>query len=315
MIRRLTLEASSVGEAARSIIASSRSGCTQGVYRGAVNIMLTRGLVSLVPELSERGPLNLTIMAPRSSGMRDLGFEVDEPVRVEGGNLLVGDRLAVDLSAAATHSEAPQALRTVGMAALRRNLRAAREAGLKRGRHEGIGGLLSAHIGEMAASSAAGQGVFAAAAAHRIDQLVFAVRKDDWQTLDRTVRRMVGLGVGLTPSCDDFLAGMAIFTSFYSASSGTLAETSRAIARAISDHVEMTTPLSEAYLRQAARGRGNQRVMALCRALLTSGPHSAAEATERLMTVGETSGTDTLLGVLVAGEICVELDNRSGAQW
>jgi len=66
-----------------------------------------------------------------------------------------------------------------------------------------------------------------------------------------------------------------------------------------------TTALSEAFLRQAASGRGNERLTRLCIAMLTGGPVSVELETKRVLGIGETSGTDAVLGVVLGALFCL----------
>jgi hypothetical protein len=309
---RLVLEASSVGEEALAILSSSSSGRVQGVYRGGVNIAFPAGLVSLVPESSGKGPLNVTLAAPDPEGMLCFGLEAGEPVSAEGGRLLVGAGLAVSFAAADRYSGALRLSHVVSEAQLRRNIEEARKTGLAYGNLSGLGGLLAHEHGKMAGSSSGHSNLFSASAARRIDSLVEAFRRRDPTSLSSAVSELIGLGPGLTPASDDFLAGLAIFVAARSASSSSLGGASRAIAGAISgQRPGTTTALSEAYLKQAAAGKGNEAVIALCRALLTEEVGPVARESMRLVSIGETSGTDALLGVVVGGILCSD-DGHDG---
>jgi hypothetical protein len=314
---RSTLAASSVGEEALAILRPGSSGRIQGVYKGGVNIAFPSGLVSLVPESSGKGPLNVTLAAPAADGMLSLGLAVGEPARAVGARLLIGGRLAVDLEGATRHSAVLGFSRIVSAAQLRRNLEEARKTGLECGNMSGLGGLLAAEPGRMAGSSSVASNLFSAFAAKRIDGLVEAFRHADWDSMSGSVSELIGLGPGLTPASDDFLAGLAVFIAAHSACYRSTERASQAIAVAISGRSSgKTTALSEAYLEQAAAGRGNEAVMALCSALLSGGRRAVTRDTRRLVAIGETSGTDALLGVVVGGFLCLDkAPGRRGSQW
>jgi hypothetical protein len=105
------------------------------------------------------------------------------------------------------------------------------------------------------------------------------------------VRDLVGLGHGLTPSGDDFLAGAL-------AALDALDQTNMhaALARAVIAAADRTTPLSATFLRAAAAGHVGESLHAMIAAVLT-GDGDAALATARR--IGHTSGWDTLAGALV----------------
>ncbi len=302
---RSVLHASWVGDSALSILASNPSGRVQGVYHGAVNIMLSGGLVSLVPATSDRGPINVGLSLPWPAGLADLGAEVGQPVTVEGMSICLGGHLAVSLHGATGYLSRPVLSSIVTRRDLRRNLEAARKAGLEQGHLSGLGQLLAFECGRMTEPHSSALNLFSKAASPRIDRLVEALRRANTQGVGREVSELIGLGPGLTPASDDFLAGMAIFIALCSEHCGVLLEAIRALATAIASKSKgRTTALSEAFLQQAAAGRGNETVMAVCKAILSEGPEEVLSETRRLLALGGTSGTDTLLGIVVAGDLC-----------
>lgn len=119
------------------------------------------------------------------------------------------------------------------------------------------------------------------------------------------VGELVGLGPGLTPSSDDMLSGLVLLCVLYARSRGSLLGAGRLISEATAERAQgRTTALSEECLRQAALGRGNEPVMRLCEALLTSKPKIVERETMRVLTIGETSGTDIALGVVLGTMLC-----------
>jgi hypothetical protein len=108
---------------------------------------------------------------------------------------------------------------------------------------------------------------------------------------------LAGLGPGLTPSGDDFLAGVLLALA--------LAQERRpdAALREIADEVvETAAPrtheISAAYLRAARAGEVAERWLPLLAALGGSDTEAAATAARAVTDVGETSGADMLAGFL-----------------
>lgn len=290
------LMAAWVGEAAHSIIGAGGEGRVHGVYTGAVNLAMRGGMVCLLPETSERGPINVNIPLPSGRGISSFGLEPGDTVRAEGTTLDLGGRLLVSTISARRYSPRKSFSPVHSGPQLERNLEAARRTGLAHGNLSGLGELLSPDEA---------RGIFASAAAARVSRLSKAVRAGDARTTGMAVSDLLGLGPGLTPSSDDMLAGMALFMVLYSRSTGTSTPGREAAVRAVARRgPRRTTALSEAYLKEAAAGRGNEGVLALCEALLTRGEEAVVRESRRLLEVGETSGTDTLLGVLLGGDLC-----------
>lgn len=123
-------------------------------------------------------------------------------------------------------------------------------------------------------------------------------RRDSGQSLVEAGRRLIGLGLGLTPSGDDFLVG---FTAARLAQ-GRLAEV-RALRLGLARHaMQATNLISASYLRHGFRGRFTSHMRDLIRQLHTPGvtPAALQPAVERLIAVGSTSGSDSLVGLLTA---------------
>jgi len=99
-----------------------------------------------------------------------------------------------------------------------------------------------------------------------------------------------GLGPGLTPAGDDALAG--IFLA-HRALAGRSAEPSL-LAMA---EVAVTTDLSAAFLRWAARGQAVEPVHAFLAAIAAGNRPAALTATSRIASLGASSGADLLLGL------------------
>jgi hypothetical protein len=115
------------------------------------------------------------------------------------------------------------------------------------------------------------------------------VVRGDRDDLDRdAVRRLIGLGPGLTPSGDDFLCGALAFLDACG-----ITQAHAALARAVIEAAALTSPLSACFLRAAAdRNIGEYLHRAV--ASLIAGDIDAAIAAARR--IGHSSGWDMLAG-------------------
>lgn len=102
-------------------------------------------------------------------------------------------------------------------------------------------------------------------------------------------RLLAGLGGGLTPAGDDFIVG-ALLARWAAGAENALSE---AVAQAAAP---LTTTLSAAYLRAAARGECSAYWHALLAAV--AGGADWRPAARELLAVGHTSGADALAGFL-----------------
>lgn len=106
-------------------------------------------------------------------------------------------------------------------------------------------------------------------------------------------RKLIGLGRGLTPSGDDFLCGFLYMLP----DEHPLATEVRAV---IAENLDRTTDISAAYLGSVMHG-SYFTIYACAQAVLFGEPF--AENCDFVLSMGASSGTDTLLGALAAAKI------------
>lgn len=122
--------------------------------------------------------------------------------------------------------------------------------------------------------------------------------RGDAAELPAAAPRLLGLGIGLTPSGDDFLIGYLAGRL----AQGRRAEV-RAIGRALAPRAFTATSLvSASYLRHAFRGRFGSQLRHLIGVLHTpsTSPAELRAAASQVIAVGSTSGWDSLIGLLTA---------------
>jgi hypothetical protein len=313
---RSVLDASSVGRTALSRLNAGRGeGVVYGVFDGAINLLLSGGLICLVPEGGEKGPLNLSVRLPVGQGrMSSLGIGEGDTVFLAGSSLELGDRYRVRFGGAPVYSPErglPGPL--LDKRGIGGNLDVVKRAALLHGNMAGLGGLLAMAQTGRAMPRPYDLNIFASAALPRVIRLERALRADRRGALTDAVRGLVGLGPGLTPSSDDMLTALVLVCVLHSESLGGENGRPVPIAQAIASLPPgKTTLLSEEFLRQAASGMGNERVVRLCSAVLTGGRESVERETERVLGIGETSGTDAALGVVLGALFC--LGRRPGLE-
>jgi hypothetical protein len=136
------------------------------------------------------------------------------------------------------------------------------------------------------------------AAAPRIAALRSALLSGDAQATASSAVALIGLGIGLTPSGDDFLVGLlAGLEASDHPMRGALAA---AIARQARGR---TTEFSAALLEHACRGEFSQRLHDVLIAIAAGDVAALRHAIARAMAYGATSGADTLAGLFCALEV------------
>ena len=107
------------------------------------------------------------------------------------------------------------------------------------------------------------------------------------------VHGLIGLGGGLTPAGDDFLVGVLAVLRWLDCR-----EWEARLSSEIARRLGKTTLISSAFLDRALEGEFSQPVLDLFEAIGNDSEAVLAPAVSRLCTVGHTSGSDLLGGVL-----------------
>ena len=115
--------------------------------------------------------------------------------------------------------------------------------------------------------------------------------------LEYGAAQIKGLGYGLTPSGDDFLAGFLLGMQALEMAAGSDLAAQR---RAVREASRGANPFSEAMLRSAAEGRSFERASSLIRALFEGAEADVVRHARRLFAVGASSGADLGVGLLFA---------------
>ncbi|MBI3764436.1 MAG: DUF2877 domain-containing protein [Chloroflexi bacterium] len=122
------------------------------------------------------------------------------------------------------------------------------------------------------------------------------------------VKALAGLGGGLTPAGDDFIVGamFAMWAGLYGPGTESFCDP------IVNAAAPLTTTLSAAYLRAAARGECIAHWHAVLDALLRSDEAALKSATLALTSIGHTSGADSLAGFLAPNFLKAQSDSSNG---
>jgi len=143
--------------------------------------------------------------------------------------------------------------------------------------------------------------------------------KADMDGIGRTARSVIGFGCGLTPSMDDFISGLMItyiyMGSYYKLSLEQIYEFNSKI---ISSGLDKTTRVSSEMLKHSSVGETNEYVRNLMAVILNLDDDDDDDENHRriikalieFIGYGETSGTDTALGIYMGLRIMTNLKYR-----
>jgi hypothetical protein len=258
-------------------------------FARAVNFTNGRTLLSLVDDSVGAGPLNIVIPDLRSDGT----LKQASQVCIDAGMLIIGNRQLGFNENQRYCSEFT--IRDWSPACFWQNLSFFRQLAAEVSAASSLAFLIDeSRLGNFQTS-------FGRAFMH---QITFGASEIFGGDLLKGIALLKGCGYGLTPSGDDFLAGLLIALNV-------LQQTDRQDFRntleavyyaALGDNI-----VSNTFLDLARRGLVFERMRDLLTALLQEGTDAVQSCGERLLDIGETSGADLATGFVMT------LCNRSEA--
>ena len=268
-------------------------GRVHSVFERACNIETHTGeLVTLLAEELGTVPHGIGLAGPVAPF---------ESWLIPGQNAILGNRvlcvpeagITVDLSVAAVWCGAVTAvsLHPCGIA-IAGALHELRATLVKRAPEQGIAPLLVAPAGARSALERA----FAARLSHTLPMLARATERRDVTAIVGAAARLVGLGPGLTPSGDDFIAGYLAALRSRAGFDCSIDAMLQSLADALAPLFLRTNAISRQMLSDAAQGRFAERLIDVTRAVAGAGDVVGAAA--RALASGHSSGADTLCGLL-----------------
>lgn len=129
-----------------------------------------------------------------------------------------------------------------------------------------------------------------------LKRLLSALTESDADAITETVSKLLGLGLGLTPSLDDILSGLLYGLLRLTPQEAPTAVLSQAIAAYAPTH---TNAISAAYLLAVARGGCFERLDDVLYGLCAQNIINI----EPILEIGSSSGSEMLLGLLLAAKI------------
>lgn len=119
----------------------------------------------------------------------------------------------------------------------------------------------------------------------------FAEKGMVYETAD-SASKVCGLGIGLTPSGDDFIAGMLLSFSV----TGNSGEQIKRVAESCSDK---TLLISAQMIANAAQGRARLSELDFLKAFFLGEKEDIKQLFYKVLSFGSSSGTDTMIGIIV----------------
>lgn len=296
---RRSAKATSIGSAAFNVLKNG-DGEVHSIFERTFNILFGDELVGVTRSDVTRSPINLVTDIQPNESMPSLGVGKGMQVKVND-RLLIDEVLEISLKDATIWRPRNRVAGHPNFKHVKNNLKILEKFAAENGRCEGLGQLLS-HVDEIAIgkmSSTSNLNDIAKAVLPSLIDLSKAIRLEGIDDVKKISRNLIGLGPGLSPSGDDVLIGLMIALWWFTNSLGGDIERVERINKAVISRMNKTTLLSQQLLRHAARGETNETVEILLDGIFMGESEDIGIRAQRVLEIGETSGTDMMAGILL----------------
>ncbi len=296
--RRYELQAVDIGHIADEALSETGHWTVIAVHSRSLYARSTVGSVVCVgDETIGSGALNVTCVLSAGADWSGLGFTAGEAGRRTRGGLELGSRVRVDFGSVTVWK--PRSFVHALPEVLRSRIADLRAKVPKDAPHDGFAPLIASLIAGTIRDESPKSGPLTRALAEgagAVDEwLRIALRGTDTVEPANSARELIGLGVGLTPSGDDFIGGALIALRALG-----LAELADRLSDWLLPRISgRTNIISAAHLACAVRGSGGAVIHAALADLAAENGGGVEKAVAAISDFGHASGWDALAGMLV----------------
>ena len=253
---------------AKQILDDNTHGIVHSIYRNTINVSVGKYLLALQTKNSPLSPISLiTNLGPRQ--IEKLGLKVGDPIQI----LLQNRTEIYNLSPELVF---PKQFRQELFMKIRRSIISTQTSGFS---------LIFHH------SDSVENDMILRVAKNRMESAYHFYQKHDFENACKDLSKLIGLGIGLTPSGDDFLCGILAGLTLVNRQNHTF---TKCLQYYIQQNLKNTNEISQAFLRCAL---GNHFSYAVN--FLWNNP-PLEDITKEFLNIGHSSGIDTLCGIYYA---------------
>jgi hypothetical protein len=302
------LEAKVIGyKALKSLRGAKKTARVHSVFDRGFYIKIGRNLISVIKNEDFISPTSIVISALYDRGFRSLGIEEGTKIGVNGDNMVFEDKaLTIRLGKSANwfSPPVPKQSALLDLIKVSLNLRILRDVIYTCPSREGLVPLLEnvELYGPTQLFLKPQRPALSEKARPSIETLMWGLFSGDQNMVITRALEILGLGPGLTPSGDDFLAGLILSLTVGGKVLRGSNKSELGFYRKVSANIcklakEKTTIYTQTLLSQARSGEGPKAVVELIHALLTKDPNQVATSAKTVISMGETSGADIAIGI------------------
>lgn len=307
----LRLEAIYIGSTAASrSFNRERIGQVHSVFRRAFNVLISDNqLISVVRRDVGKGPINIVTNLPQYISMTSIGIRRNYEVLKVDELIIVGNNSLIISTKNAKQWKPEKKFRgnLLTIKKIKDNLMIVKEVTCSYGRFGGLGQVIEyLEDGRLEKFVDKKLNLFARIALPHISNLLKAIKAGSSQDIRRNAEKLIGFGPGLTPSADDMLSGLMTSLALIAVnfvSTNFVSKANEDITSCISGR---TTLISQEFLMHAVAGEANEPIVTLIEKILTGKPNEVENATKHVLAIGDTSGTDIILGILLGSQLLLD---------
>jgi hypothetical protein len=316
-----TFNSISIGSvAAERISKKGIIGYVQSIFKRSFFITThDKKLLFIVKKELSKGPINIMIDLAANQDVSSMTLKIGDIVMRKNNSLLIGQSLKILLDSAELWEPSKKLIDVDDIATVTKKINLVKRLAIERGKHDGLGKLIEYEKEIMKGSEmqCASLNIVAIRALPSLKELVRGVLINDLRMVETGGKALIGLGLGLTPSADDTLAG--IMTGLYILGNNFPMDMSYLLAvnKAVISKLDgtKTTIVSKEFLENAAQGEAVENVINVIHTVLSPTDNNLLNSrVEKLLEMGETSGTDIILGIILGLRIGLELLKRDGSR-
>ncbi|KAB3532090.1 DUF2877 domain-containing protein [Alkaliphilus serpentinus] len=291
-------------------------GRIHSVFKRVCNIITPEGI--LIPLISHQlsiSPGGILVELLQNQEFSSMGFKRNLEVEVLDMILRIEGMVELDLTHASQWDGKPPAFEGVGRKDLKKNVEVLRHIVLNAASYEGVASIFPEVEGSILGRVFKEKlpiNHYSSYILPRMLKLINAIKDGKEKEIIHTSKEIIGFGPGLTPSADDFVAGLMI-SMIYSAiySNVDIKPLVSNFARMVEEWKLRTTIVSSEMLRHAAKGEGSEDVKVLMMGMFSLGATEDFEkAILRVINHGSTSGSDMASGLYVGCVLFFNIHNE-----
>lgn len=319
------IQAVTIGSsAAKTLSGEGIIGNVYGVFDRMVSVLAKEEeLFILARKDVQMSPITVLLHFPLNISMSTFGAKTGASVIKSGPFIQISQtKMLVRLDKATLWKARKRIKTSLALEGIVKNCNTARDVGRKYGKRESLLDLIE-KLDVLVKGAPIDVKGFNLCSRHTISplkMLVKAVLAKNLNDVCRSAKGLIGLGLGLTPSCDDMLAGFMSSLLVATEALGGNVDYAKEVSQVIASSTQgQTTLLSQKLLEGAALGEVPELIHNVVEAISIGTEEEVREVTHNLLAMGHFSGADTLLGILLGfymtinmARICGSFANSAG---